>query len=105
VAVGKIQRLYSGVGIFNWCYVLSQFASSDPTWFAGPPWKTGADIAYYATAIPQLIKVPVRVHYNSYVTAVAVGQSQPIYSGEGVFNWYYPSSTPREFRMGGVQLE
>jgi hypothetical protein len=34
-----------------------------------------------------------------YVTAVAAGKSQRFYSGVGIFNWYYLSSTPRELRI------
>jgi hypothetical protein len=36
---------------------------------------------------------------------VAVGQSQPLYSGVGIFNWYYLSSTPRELRAWQAELE
>jgi hypothetical protein len=41
------------------------------------------------------------------VTPVAAGQNQQrqFYSGVGIFNWYYPSSTPRELRSRGVYLE
>jgi hypothetical protein len=30
---------------------------------------------------------------------VAAGQSQPLYSGVGIFNWYYLSPTPRELEL------
>jgi hypothetical protein len=44
---------------------------------------------------------------NSYVTAVAAGQSQRFYfySGVGVFNWYYLSSPPQVLRSPRVGLE
>jgi hypothetical protein len=44
---------------------------------------------------------------GGYVTAVAAGQSQRFYPGVGVgvFNWHYPSSTPRDLRFPGVYLE
>ena len=40
-----------------------------------------------------------------YVTAVAVGQHQPLYSSVGIFNWYYLSSPPQILRFPGVRLE
>jgi hypothetical protein len=36
---------------------------------------------------------------------VAVGQSQRLYSGVGIFNWYYLSSPPQIPRRRGVPLE
>jgi hypothetical protein len=44
---------------------------------------------------------------NGYVTAVAVavGQSQRLYSGVGIFNWYYLSSPPQILRAPRVELE
>ena len=42
---------------------------------------------------------------NGYVTAVAVGQSQRLYSGVGMFTRYYLSSLPQKLRVRGVQLE
>jgi hypothetical protein len=42
---------------------------------------------------------------NGYVTAVAVGQSQRLYSGVGIFNWYYLSSPPQILCAPGVELE
>jgi hypothetical protein len=42
---------------------------------------------------------------NGYVTAVAVGQSQRLYSGVGIFNWCYLSSPPQILRFPGVHLE
>ena len=42
---------------------------------------------------------------NGYVTVMAVGQSQRLYSGAGIFNWYYPSSLPRyEYELPWVAL-
>jgi hypothetical protein len=62
----------------------------------------------YVTAIPQrpagTVKVSVRVYNNGHLMAVAAGQSQRVYSGVGIFNWYYPSSTPRELRIWGAEL-
>jgi hypothetical protein len=43
--------------------------------------------------------------HNGYVTAVAVGQSQPLYSGVGIFNWYYLSSPPQILRCRRARLE
>ena len=42
---------------------------------------------------------------NGYATAVAVGQSQRLYSGVGMFNWYYLSSTQGSYRTPGFDLE
>jgi hypothetical protein len=44
---------------------------------------------------------------GGYVTAVAVGQSQPLYSGVGIFNfnWYYLCSPPQIPRGPAVHLE
>jgi hypothetical protein len=36
---------------------------------------------------------------------VAAAQSQRLYSGVGIFNWYYPSSPPQILRRPGVDLE
>jgi hypothetical protein len=41
---------------------------------------------------------------NGYVTAVAAGQSQRLYSDVGVFNWYYLSSPPQIPRTLGSSL-
>ena len=46
----------------------------------------------------------VAVMYNT-VTAVAVGQSRRLYSGVGIFNWYYLSSPPQIPRTPVVGLE
>jgi hypothetical protein len=45
--------------------------------------------------------------HNGYVTAVAVGQSRRLYSGVGVFNWYYLSlsSPPQILRFPRCHLE
>ena len=50
------------------------------------------------------IRLGVR-YCSGYVTAVTAGQSQRFYSGMGIFNWYYLSSTPRELRLPGADLE
>ena len=42
---------------------------------------------------------------NGDVTAVAVGQSQRLYSGVRMFTGNYLSSTPRALRFPGVYLE
>jgi hypothetical protein len=42
---------------------------------------------------------------NGYVTAVTVGQSQRLYSGVGIFNWYYLSSPPQVLRVFRCPLE
>jgi hypothetical protein len=42
---------------------------------------------------------------NGYVTAVAAGQSQRLYSGVGVFHWCYLSSPPQIMRFPVVGLE
>ena len=44
---------------------------------------------------------------NGYVTAVAVGKSRRLYlySGVGIFNWYYLSSPTQIPRRRGVPLE
>jgi hypothetical protein len=42
---------------------------------------------------------------NGHVTAVAVGQSQRLYSGVGIFNWYYLSSPPQIPRFFRFPLE
>jgi hypothetical protein len=42
---------------------------------------------------------------SGYVTAVAAGQSQRLYSGVGIFNWHYPSSPPQILRFPMVPLE
>jgi hypothetical protein len=42
---------------------------------------------------------------NGYVTAMAVGQGQRLYSGVRMFTGYYLSSTPRALRFPGVYLE
>jgi hypothetical protein len=42
---------------------------------------------------------------NGYVTAVAVGQSQRLYSGVGLFNWHYLSSPPQIPRLSRVVLD
>jgi hypothetical protein len=42
---------------------------------------------------------------SGYVTAVAAGQSQRLYSGVGIFDWYYLSSPPQILRAPGVDLE
>jgi hypothetical protein len=42
---------------------------------------------------------------NGYVTAVAAGQSQRLYSGVGIFSWYNPISPPQILRCSGVHLE
>jgi hypothetical protein len=36
---------------------------------------------------------------------VAVGQSQRLYSGVGIFNWYYLSSPPQVLRVPEAPLE
>jgi hypothetical protein len=41
---------------------------------------------------------------GGYVTAVAVGQRQQFYSGVGIFIWYHLSSTPRDIRIQGPNL-
>jgi hypothetical protein len=42
---------------------------------------------------------------NGYVTAMAVGQRQRLYSGVRMFTGVYLSSTPRALRILGVKLE
>jgi hypothetical protein len=42
---------------------------------------------------------------NGHVTAMAVGQRQRLCSGVRMFAGNYLSSTPRDLRVGGVQLE
>jgi hypothetical protein len=42
---------------------------------------------------------------NGYVTALAAGQSQRVYSGVGIFNWYYLSSPPQTLLRPGSGLE
>ena len=44
VAIGQSQRLYSGVGIFNWHYLSSPPQTSDPTFPGGPPRITAAGV-------------------------------------------------------------
>jgi hypothetical protein len=61
--------------------------------------------AIYLTDISQRTQVSVRVYDNGHVTAVAVGQSQRLYSGVGIFNWYYLSSPPQNLRCPVVDLE
>ena len=39
---------------------------------------------------------------NGYITAVDVGQSQPLYSGVGIFNWCYLSSPGVHLESGGL---
>jgi hypothetical protein len=56
-------------------------------------------------AIPQRKKLPVRVYDNGYVTAMAVGKRQRLYSGIRMFTGNYLSSTPRALRCWGVELE
>jgi hypothetical protein len=91
--------LYSGVGIFNWYLVLSQFASSDPAGPGGPPRITVTDINTVAvnahTVIPEralgegrCIK-PLSHWCGGYITAVAVGQRQRLYSGVRIFTRHY----------------
>jgi hypothetical protein len=57
--------------------------------------------------IPQRTKVPVRVWRlcNGRKLAAAAGQSQRLYSGVGIFNWYYLSSPPQILRCSGAPLE
>jgi hypothetical protein len=43
--------------------------------------------------------------YNGYVTAMAVGQRQRLYSRVRTLTVNYLSSFPRELREGGGQLE
>jgi hypothetical protein len=42
---------------------------------------------------------------DGYVTAVAAGQSQRLYSGVGIFNWHYLSSPPQILRFSRFDLE
>ena len=42
---------------------------------------------------------------NGYVTAMAVGQRQRLYSGVRMFTGNYLTSTPRALRFPGVELE
>jgi hypothetical protein len=42
---------------------------------------------------------------SGYVTAMAVGQKQRLYSGVIMFTGNYLTSTPRALRIGGAQLE
>ena len=53
----------------------------------------------YVTAIPNEQKRPFGC--NGYVTAVAVGQRERLYSGFRMFTWFYLSSKNIEFVVKG----
>ena len=73
----------------------------------GPTPMKGTDIYIYICSIHFQTDASARssVTCNGYVTAVAVGQSQPPYSGLGIFNWYYLNSPPQIPRPSEVDLE
>jgi hypothetical protein len=59
--------------------------------------------AYMQRPFPDGYKCPFGC--NGYVTAVAAGQRQRLYSGVGIFNWYYLSVPPQILRGREAPLE